>query len=295
MKQVFGVLSVCCLLLWIPELKAQHYQRFNRPQDLYDFYHKSAGDRTLIIQGHRGTREAGLPENSIAAFEYVLQHMPAIFEIDPRLTKDSVVVVFHDANLERTSNGKGKLADYTWAELQKLRLKDAEGNLTEHRISTLSEVLEWARGKTALILDKKNVPLQMIADLIRKHDANAYVMNMVRSTEDALFYYRDEPRRMFSVSIRQPETYYAYIKAGIPKEQMFACMGVELSDDMIDLLKLLHKEGVRGLIAVASTYDKLSYKERVEAYHKIAALGIDIIESDYPMEVQKILKETSKP
>lgn len=288
-----GLFAVCLLLL-STGLKAQHYRAFNTPEELYAFYHRAAENNTLIIQGHRGTREAGLAENSIAAFEYVLERMPAIFEIDPRLTKDSVAVVFHDARLERTSNGTGKVEDYTWAELQKLRLKDAQGNLTEYKISKLEDVIEWARGKTILILDKKNVPLPMIADIIRDHKANSYVLNMVRSVEDALFYYKQDPKRMFSVSIRNPETYYAYIKAGIPREQMFACMGVTLSDEMIALAELLHKDGVKGLIAVASTYDKLPPEERAAAYHKIAAAGIDIIESDYPMELQRILKENTK-
>src|SRR5690606_5968659 len=121
-----------------------------------------------------------------------LSQMPAVFEIDPSLTRDSVIVVFHDATLDRTTNGTGKVSAYTWAELQKLRLKNAKGVLTEHKIHTLAEVLEWARGKTALVLDKKNVPLEMIAATIREHNANSYVMNMLRSTEDALFYYNED-------------------------------------------------------------------------------------------------------
>ncbi len=37
----------------------------------------------------------------------------AILEIDPHFTKDSAIVVMHDNTLDRTSNGKGKIADYT--------------------------------------------------------------------------------------------------------------------------------------------------------------------------------------
>lgn len=287
-------MAFCLCVCFAGKVDAQvnkNYRSFKDSKALYQFYKQKEGKQPTIIQGHRGTREHGLPENSIAAFEYVLSQMPAIFEIDPRLTKDSVVVVFHDATLERTSNGTGRVEDHTWAELQKLQLKNAAGELTEYKIPSLSQVLEWARGKTVLILDKKDVPLQMIADLLRRHDANSYVINMVRSTEDALFYYRDEPRRMFSVSIRAPETYYEYINAGIPKEQMFACMGTKLSDEMMALCQLLQEEGLSCLIATASSYDKLpSREQRAEAYRKIAGLGIDIIESDYPTEVAEALK-----
>lgn len=285
---------VCLCVLIAGRAGAQenaHYRSFKDSKALHQFYQQGSGAQTPIIQGHRGTKEHGLPESSIAAMAYVLSQMPAIFEIDPRLTKDSVVVVFHDATLERTSNGTGRVEEHTWAELQELNLKNADGELTKYKIPRLSEVIDWARGKTVLILDKKDVPLQMIADIIREQDANSYVINMVRSTEDALFYYKDEPRRMFSVSIRKPETYFEYIKAGIPKEQMFACMGTELSADMMELCRLLQEEGLRCLIATASSYDKLpSREQRAETYRKIAQLGIDIIESDYPMEVAEALK-----
>lgn len=273
-------------------VKAQqkNYSQFANSKALHRFYQYDPKKSVPLIQGHRGTIENRMPESSIAAFEYVLQTVPAVFEIDPRLTKDSVIVVFHDATLDRTSNGTGKVIDHTWAELQKLRLKNANGELTNHKIPTLAEVLEWARGKTALILDKKDVPLPMIADMIRKHNANSYVMNMVRSTEDALFYYNDDPNRMFSASIRTPETFKAYVEAGIPKTQLFACIGTELNAGTAALCKLLRENGIRCLLATASSYDKLATPAlRAAAYRKVIEAGVSIIESNYPMEVAGVL------
>lgn len=48
----------------------------------------------------------GYAENCIEGLENVLTQMPAFFEIDPRLTKDSVIVLMHDATLDRTTTGK---------------------------------------------------------------------------------------------------------------------------------------------------------------------------------------------
>lgn len=62
--------------------------------------------------------------------------MQAFFELDPRLTKDSVIVLMHDTTIDRTTAGKGKLAEYTWEELQSFRLKDSEGNPTPYKIPT---------------------------------------------------------------------------------------------------------------------------------------------------------------
>ena len=84
--------------------------------------------------------------------------MPSFFEIDPRLTRDSVIVLMHDVTIDRTTNGTGRVADYTLAELQQFRLKDRDGNLTEFRIPTLEEAIRWSQGKTILNLDIKGCP-----------------------------------------------------------------------------------------------------------------------------------------
>ena len=272
-----------------------YYTKTGDSKSLHQFYRFNPKKNVPLVQGHRGTKEDGIPESCIAALEHVLTKAPAVFEIDPRLTKDSVIVVFHDATLERTTNGTGKLNEYTWEELQKLRLKNAAGVLTDYKINTLAEVLDWARGKTVLILDKKDVPLQMIADIIRRHDANSFVINMVRSTDDALFYYRDEPQRMFSVSIRQPETFEQYKAAGIPLTQMFACVGTEIHAGTKPLCELLGRHGIKSLLATASSYDKLPTPElRAEAYKKVLESGISIVESDYPIELSKTLLKKDK-
>ena len=135
-----------------------HTLKVKTAKDLHAYF-QFTGNDPLLIAGHRGGMVKGFPENSIATFENTLKHTPAFFEIDPRLTKDSVMVLMHDATLDRTTTGKGKLSDYTYEELKKFRLKDAEGNVTDFPIPTLSEVIEWARGKTILNLDHKDVPL----------------------------------------------------------------------------------------------------------------------------------------
>ena len=67
--------------------------------------------------------------------------MPSFFEIDPRLTKDSVIVLMHDATIDRTTDGTGRVSDYTYDELRRFRLRDREGNLTQFRIPTLEECI----------------------------------------------------------------------------------------------------------------------------------------------------------
>ena len=96
---------------------------------LHDWF-RYAPERPIVVSGHRGGMETGYPENCIESFEKTLSMMPSFFEIDPRLTKDSVIVLMHDATIDRTTTGTGKVSDYTFEELQQFFLKDREGNVT---------------------------------------------------------------------------------------------------------------------------------------------------------------------
>ena len=267
-----------------------HTLEFESPSELHEFF-KYSKDKT-IISGHRGTVEVGLPENSIAAFEKVLEHTPAIFEIDPRLTKDSVVILMHDATLDRTTNGTGNVADYTWDELQQLLLKDAAGNLTEHRIPTLAETIEWARGKTVLNLDRKDVPLETTTEIIREHDAYSFVMVTVHSPEQAAFYLEQDNDQMLSAHIQTIEKFNGYKNAGIPFNRMIAYIGPDIKPENQELYRLLNAEGTMCMISSAPTYDKLpTEEERAEAYRAIIDDGASILESDLPIEVGEALQK----
>lgn len=102
---------------------------------------------------HRGffDNESGYPENSLAAFERAITSGYPI-ELDVRLLKDSEVVVFHDKSLERMTNQKGLIKDFTSDQIRQIRLLD-----TQHTIPLISEVLESVAGQVPLIVEVKNV------------------------------------------------------------------------------------------------------------------------------------------
>lgn len=258
-------------------------------QQLQNFF-SYTGNNQPIISGHRGCDIAGYPENSIEAFEYVLQHTPAFFEIDPRMTRDSVVVLMHDATLDRTTNGTGKLSDYTWAEVQKLQLKDRFGKLTPYRIPTLAQVIEWARGKTILNLDKKDVPAEITDKIIKEHKAGAFVMVTVHNAEQAKFYYEKDRNRMMSAFVKTEKALKEYEAAGIPWRNMIAYIGSENKPENTIMLDLLHQRKVKCMISAAPVYDKLATEaQRAAAYREIFKSGADILESDLPVEVARAI------
>lgn len=77
-----------------------------------------SGRRPRVL-GHRGT--AGThPENTLVSFRQALADGADVLEMDVHLTKDKQVVVCHDATVDRTTNGRGKIAEMTLAEIRKL-------------------------------------------------------------------------------------------------------------------------------------------------------------------------------
>lgn len=255
-----------------------------------EFFHYK-GKNARIISGHRGGMIKGFPENSIETFENTLKYTNAFYEVDPRMTKDSVVVLMHDATLDRTTTGKGKVSDHTFAELQQLRLKDLDGNVTDSRIPTLMDAIKWSKGKTILNLDNKGVAYEIIYRIIRE-SGNPLVMLTIHSPEQARFYLDRNPESIFSVHILSKKAFDAYEAAGIPWKNMIAYIGPKFTSENKELLKLLHSKGVMCMISAAPTTDKLTdEKERASGYRTIFAEGADILESDLPIEVAAAIKE----
>lgn len=252
---------------------------------------KYKGDGSVIVSGHRGGRERGYPENSLEGFENVLRQMPAFFEIDPRLTKDSVIVLMHDPTLERTTNGKGRLCDYTWEQLKSIRLKDSDGNVTACLIPKLEDIIIWSKGKTVVNLDKKDVPLEMIVALIKKLHAENHVMLTVHNGEQARYYYDRFPGIMMSVFARNDKEYEDIDKSGIPWENMIAYVGATINSENSQIVESLHTKGVRCMTSVAPTHDKLTTSDaRAKAYLEEINKQPDIIESDIPTEIWRALQ-----
>lgn len=68
---------------------------------------------------HRGAGKHA-PENTLAAMRFGAHHGFLMFEYDVKLSRDGMAILLHDDTLERTSNGHGRAADYSYAELCQL-------------------------------------------------------------------------------------------------------------------------------------------------------------------------------
>lgn len=94
----------------------------------------------MEIIGHRGCSYKGYNQNTLRCYKKVIEQGCRAFEFDVQLTKDKQLVVVHNLNLEKVSNGKGSVRSKTLQEIKELYAGNLENGKDE--IPTLSEVLE---------------------------------------------------------------------------------------------------------------------------------------------------------
>ncbi|MDZ7658407.1 glycerophosphodiester phosphodiesterase [Fodinibius sp.] len=145
-----------CLILTfasIATINCQAQSSMTQKHNLPALYNDD-GDNFVII-AHRGA-SAYYPENTMIAFKKAVKMGAEMIELDIMMSKDGVPIVFHDAKLNKHTNGNSYVKYYTLEDLKKLDAGswfDAE--FSDQKIPTLEEVLKFASENIALNIEIK--------------------------------------------------------------------------------------------------------------------------------------------
>ena len=260
----------------------------------YDFFRYQPGQPSkqgiAKISAHRGGGDLkGYPENCIESFAYLAKNLSVIIECDIDLTKDSVLVMMHDATLDRTTTGTGKLIDKTYAETRQYRLENNAGNVTNYQIPTLEDVLRWGKNRVTFTLDvKRNVSFAKVVDMIHKTGADDYAAVITYNAPDAALVHRLDPSLMISVTIRNRAEYDRLHDLGLPDNRMIAFVGVKEPD--AGLYQFLHGKGIACILGTLGNLDKQAIAKGDQVYRTFAQNGADIMSTDRPLELWKAVK-----
>lgn len=106
---------------------------------------------------HRGTPEEA-PENTLPSFRAALATGAPVLECDVHASRDGVVVVIHDATLDRTTDAHGAVAERDWAELSRVDAgypRRFGARFRDTRLPRLEELLDLARGRAQVMVEVK--------------------------------------------------------------------------------------------------------------------------------------------
>lgn len=107
----------------------------------------------IIVAGHRGY-SGRFPENTLLAYREAAEAGCDVIELDVTLSKDEIPVISHDNHLERVSDGKGMIADYSCEELKKLDFGFKKGKMFRGlKIPTFREAMELLKEYPEVIVD----------------------------------------------------------------------------------------------------------------------------------------------
>ena len=120
----------------------------------------------IEIVCHKGANEYA-PENTYAAAQLCLDWGMDYVEIDVNLSQDGVHYILHGPTVEQTTNGRGRLADLTAAEIDRLDAGSWFGpEYAGQPVPRLASFLRWIKGRAKLFLDVKAANLPHLISLI---------------------------------------------------------------------------------------------------------------------------------
>jgi glycerophosphoryl diester phosphodiesterase len=217
---------------------------------------------TMLRVGHRGAR-AYEPENTLRSFKKALEIGVNAIELDVRRTKDNQLVVIHDADVKRTTNGKGIVSELTLDEIKEF------STAKDEKIPTLKEALNFLDSKVKILLELKEEGIEeQVLAAIREKGLQKKII-IVSFLEEVL--------RKIRESEKEVETGLIYVKH---KNPLKTALDLK-ANYLLPLYRFTHTANVQkahenGLKVIVWT---INNPEEVAEYMK---KGVDGIASDKP-------------
>ncbi|MFL5745621.1 MAG: glycerophosphodiester phosphodiesterase family protein [Niastella sp.] len=243
----------------------------------------SPHSKIVLIASHRGIHHE-FPENSMAAFKKAIELGIDIIEIDVRHTQDDSLVIMHDATVDRMTNGKGRVDEFTFSALRKLRLT-FNGQVTEEKIPTLEEVLTLAKGKILVDLDIKTNCLPRVMQLVQQ-----------TQTENTCFFFLSKDFHDKMLKEKNPELRtLVRTRSEADVDALFSvtkteAVHIDEKHNIEAVTNKIRNNGARVWINALGEVDKKAAAGDLEAYGELIKNGANMIQTDYPALLLKYLK-----
>ncbi len=135
----------------------------------------------VFVVSHRADWR-NFPENSLEAIESAIKMGVDIVELDVHRTADGELVICHDRTINRTTNGKGKIAELTLDYIRNCYLRAGHNAVTRYKMPTLAEALDLCKDRVLINLDKAvNYYDQIMDMLVKRKMADQVIMKSSKS------------------------------------------------------------------------------------------------------------------
>lgn len=250
--------------------------------------------QNLKICGHRGGFYQNFPENSAPLFDYTYQNAsssPIILELDIRENLNGNLFILHDTSLDRTTTSAGFLKTSSDSLLSTTFLKNSQGNISKTTLPTFNEMLIWLKShpKAWLMLDVKAVSWKKVYEAVHQYQLDSRVLFLTFKPEDTKEVFQLSTTTHISALVRNKED-WENIQAFQPNfKQLIAYVSPQTPVSVIAELKA---KGVRLMADCSENVKNHPSPFESSFYLNLASsLQLDIMITDYPVEVSRIFAE----
>lgn len=251
----------------------------------------------VAVSAHRAVSAPDQPENSVSAIEATGRAIPnAILELDAVLTRDGALVLMHDETMQRTTTGRGRVAEMTLAQVRRARLRASNGALTREAPPTLGQALD-AAGRVGAIASIDLKPAEggstvdlarAVIDQVRRSGAQDRVILITYTDADARAVAAMAPEMMISAGLDGTDEL-----RGLDPAQVLAWTGTR--EERPTLWRALRDAGVEvqfGTLGAEGVRrdDRYAADGDVSEYRDLARQGVTVIATDTPLAVKSVLE-----
>jgi glycerophosphoryl diester phosphodiesterase len=231
----------------------------------------------VMVAHHRGANHYA-PENTLPAIKTAVALGADFVEIDIRTTKDGQYVLMHDATVNRTTDGTGRVSDLTLAQIRALDAGAWFGKpFSGTRVPTLHEALEALGSRTAVYLDAKDIAPEALRTAVKDH--GLFDRHVVYQSAE----YAAKLKTLDSRLRPLPPLRAA---ADLEKVAEVRPYGVDANWRALsqELIAACHDRGIKVFS------DALGAHETLTQYHRAITWGLDLIQTDYPLRVLRAVE-----
>jgi glycerophosphoryl diester phosphodiesterase len=229
----------------------------------------------ILVCAHRSFHTTA-PENSLQSIKNAIQAKIDIIEIDVRTTKDSVLVLIHDKDIDRITTGKGLIKNYTFSELQQFNLK-IKDSVTLDKIPLLEDALRMAKGKVIVNLDLKAVNYKQLYQMLKKYNMEKEVISYTGTLKEVNRMLRiDSLYAVMPLVKTKDEMLYYHQKIRSPLQHF---TDESFTQDNMDWI---HKNNKIVFVNTLWDEDDTFILGKMEAMDRVIALKPSIIQTDHP-------------
>ena len=264
----------------------------------------------IAVISHRGDWR-NYPENSIPAIESIIRMGVDMMELDVKMTKDSVMVLMHDKTINRMTNGKGLVSDFTYDSLMTFNMKRAHNVTTDSiKVPTLRQAFECCKDRILINVDHAHNYYKEIVELAEEMGMTGQVLMKGKKSIDQVAAdmapYKNNLLYMPIIDINKEkgqQLFYDYVNRGVVPMAFEVCWqenGEEMEKCVAEIKKMGSKLWVNTFWpSVCGGFGNdddaaLDAVDPADVYGQYVEMGASLIQTDRPELLIKYLESIGR-